>query len=156
MPIWVIYAVLAAVAAAIVGILSKLGIKGVDATLATSIRGLVIGLFMGGAAFFLGEFKNIGTIPAKSLLFIALAGVAGGLSWLWGFLALKYGGDVTAVNAIDRMSLILLVLLAALFAGEALTWAKAAGAVLVVFGVILLTMKAEEFVRLTLWVKQLF
>lgn len=148
MSLWVVYAILAAVAAAAVGIFSKIGIVGVDASIATAIRGTVIAVMMGGMALYFGKAAEFTSIPMKSLVFIALTGVAGGLSWLWGFLALKLGGEASAVNAIDRLSLILLVLFAALFLGEELTWNKVLGSVLVVLGVILMTMKPEVLAAL--------
>lgn len=143
MSLWVIYAVLAAVAAAAVGVFSKIGIAGVDASIATAIRGAIIALMMGGMAFFLGKTTEISSIPTKSLIFIVLTGIAGGLSWLWGFLALKLGGEASTVNAIDRLSLVMLVFFATLFLGEELTWNKILGSILVVLGVILMTIKPE-------------
>jgi transporter family protein len=143
MSLWVIYAVLAAVAAAAVGVFSKIGIAGVDASVATAIRGVVIAFMMGGIALYFGKITEISSIPSKSLFFIALTGIAGGLSWLWGFLALKLGGEASAVNAIDRLSLVMLVFFAALFLGEHLTWNKILGAILVSVGVFLMTIKPE-------------
>ena len=141
---WMIYAVLAAVAAGAVGILAKLGIQGADATIATTLRGLSIALFMGTSAFFLGKWETITTISSRSLFFIVLTGIAGGLSWLWGFMALQKGGGVTVVNAIDRMSLVLVLLFAAIFLGEGITWNKALGVLLIVLGVILATTTKEQ------------
>lgn len=149
MSLWVGYAILAAIAAAAVGIFSKIGIAGVDASVATAIRGAVIALMMGGMALFFGKTADFASIPTKSLVFIALTGVAGGLSWLWGFLALKLGGEASAVNAIDRLSLVLLVFFAALILGEELTWNKVVGSLLVVLGVILMTLKPEVLASLT-------
>jgi transporter family protein len=148
MELWIIYAILAALMAALVGIFSKIGITGVDATIATTIRGLSIALFMGGTAILMGKMSSIASIPGKSWVFIILTGVAGGLSWLWGFMALKAGGDVTAVNAIDRMSLILLVIFAALFLGEHFTWGKTIGALFIVVGTLLMTLKTEQVTQL--------
>jgi transporter family protein len=140
---WVIYAFLAALAAAVVGVFSKIGIVGVDPTVATTIRGVTIALTMGIVGLSLGKFGGIASIPTKSLIFIVLTGVAGGLSWLWGFMALRAGGDASLVNAIDRLSLVMLVLLAALFLGEKLTWAKVVGALIVSFGVLIMTTPLE-------------
>jgi uncharacterized membrane protein len=63
-------------------------------------------------------------------------------------MALKAGGDVTAVNAIDRMSLILLVIFAALFLGEHFTWGKTIGALFIVVGTLLMTLKTEQVTQL--------
>lgn len=148
MPIWTVYAALAAISAALVGIFSKIGIKGVDATVATSIRGFVIAASMGLAALFYGKWETLSQTESKAIFFIVLAGLFGGLSWLWGFLALQAGGEVTAVNAIDRMSIILVLLFAIVFLGEHFTWQKFFGVVLVSVGVILVTMSREQLVTL--------
>ncbi len=142
---WILYAFLAALSAAVVGVLSKIGIAGMDATVATTIRGLSIAVFMGGAAMLLGRFEGLTAISPKTILFIILTGVFGGLSWLWGFLALKAGGDVTAVNAIDRLSLVFLLVLAIFFLGEEFTWAKFGGVLLIIGGTLLVTLKPEQW-----------
>lgn len=141
---WVLYALLAAVSAAFVGIFSKVGITGIDSTLATSLRGLIIGLFMGGAALYLGKWEAIAQTPTKSFVFIFLAAIAGGLSWLWGFMALKAGGEVSAVNALDKLSLLLVVIFAIMFLGEEFTWTKLGGAVMIVIGTIFVSFKPEQ------------
>lgn len=148
---WVIYAFLAAIAAAIVGVLSKIGIVGIDATVATTIRGLSIAVFMGGAALLLGKFQGVMESSPKTVLFIVLTGIFGGLSWLWGFMALKAGGDATAVNAIDRLSLIFLLILAVFFLGESFTWAKLSGVLLIITGTLLVTLKPEQMNDLFSW-----
>lgn len=148
---WGIYALLAALAAAVVGVLSKIGIAGVDATVATTIRGLSIAVFMGGSALFLGKLGSITTASPKAIIFIILTGIFGGLSWLWGFMALKLGGDATAVNAIDRLSLVFLLVLATLFLGEQFTWAKFSGVILIILGVLLVTLKPEQWTHLLSW-----
>ncbi len=148
---WVVYAFLAALAAAIVGVLSKIGIAGVDATVATTIRGLSIAVFMGGAALLLGRFQGVMESSPKAILFIVLTGVFGGLSWLWGFLALKAGGEATAVNAIDRLSLVFLLVLAVLFLGEEFTWAKFTGVLCIILGTLLVTLKPEQWAGLVAW-----
>lgn len=141
---WVLYALLAALSAAFVGIFSKIGITGIDSTVATSLRGLIIGVFMGGAALFLGKWQSIATTSPKAFLFIFLAAIAGGLSWLWGFMALKAGGEISAVNALDKLSLLLVVIFAILFLGEEFTWTKFGGALLIVIGTIFVSFKPEQ------------
>ncbi len=148
---WVVYAFLAALAAAIVGVLSKIGIAGVDATVATTIRGLSIAVFMGGAALMLGKFQGVMESSPKAIVFIILTGIFGGLSWLWGFMALKVGGDATAVNAIDRLSLVFLLILAVFFLGEQFTWAKFSGVLLIIAGTLLVTLKPEQWSQIFSW-----
>ncbi len=153
---WIIYAFLAAVSAAAVGVFSKIGISGIDPTLATAVRGLSIALFMGLASIILGKLSSMSSVPTKTWVFIILTGVAGGLSWLWGFMALKAGGDATAVNAIDRLSLIMLVFLAIFFLGESFTWAKFSGAILIIGGTLLMTLKPEKLAALFVVVRNIF
>lgn len=148
---WGIYAFLAALAAAIVGVLSKVGIAGIDSTVATTVRGLSIAVFMGGAALLLGKFEGVMQTSPKTILFIVLTGIFGGLSWLWGFMALKAGGDATAVNAIDRLSLVFLLVLAVFFLGEEFTWAKFSGVLFIILGVLLVTLKSEQWAHLFSW-----
>lgn len=148
---WVLYSLLAAVSAALVGIFSKIGISGIDSTVATALRGLIIGLFMGGAALFLGKWEAIGETTPKAFLFIFLAAIAGGLSWLWGFMALKAGGEVSAVNALDKLSLLLVVVFAIFFLGEEFTWTKLGGAVMIVLGTILVSFKPEQIKQFIPW-----
>lgn len=152
MATWIVYALLAAVSAAFVGIFSKIGITGIDSTLATSLRGLIIGLFMGGAALFLGKWGTIGETTPKAFLFIFLAAIAGGLSWLWGFMALKAGGEVSAVNALDKLSLLMVVIFAIIFLGEEFTWAKFFGAILMIIGTIFISFKPEQIKAFFHWV----
>jgi bacterial/archaeal transporter family protein len=152
---WVVYAFLAALAAAVVGILSKIGIAGIDATVATTIRGLSIAVFMGGAALLMGKFTGIAATSPKTVFFIVLTGVFGGLSWLWGFLALKLGGEATAVNAIDRLSLIFLLVFAIFLLGEQFTWTKFFGALLIVFGTVMVTFKPEQWQLVGSWFGQI-
>ncbi len=148
MPTWTIYAFLAAISAALVGIFSKIGIKGVDATVATAIRGVTIAIAMGGAAFYFGKWDTLATTSGKAIFFIVLAGLFGGLSWFWGFLALQGGGDATAVNAIDRLSIVFILIFAALFLNESFTWQKLLGVILISTGVVLVTMSREQITAL--------
>ena len=148
MPIWVIYAFLASVSAALVGIFSKVGIKNIDSTVATAIRGFVIALSMGLTALVLGKWETLAVTSLRSILFIVLAGIFGGLSWLWGFLALQAGGDVTAVNAIDRMSIILIFVFAYFFLSEQFTVQKLVGVLFVAIGVVLVTMSRTQLIGL--------
>ena len=135
---WIFYALLAAVFAAAVAIFGKLGLKAIDPTLATAVRAVIMAGFMVAAAFALQKFNGftLSSFTGKEWLLIALAGVAGALSWLFYFLALK-SGPATAVSALDRLSVVFVVILAALFLGEALTWKTGLGALLITGGALL-------------------
>ena len=137
---WVIYALLSAFFAALVAIFAKIGIKDVDSTLATTVRVIVMMLFFVITSFALKKFALLPTINSKALTFIVLSGLAGALSWLFYFVALK-GGPVAGVVALDRLSVVFALILAVLFVSESLTWKTGAGAVLVTLGAILMSIK---------------
>jgi transporter family protein len=137
-PLWIGYALLAAFFAALVAVLGKVGLKEVDATLATAVRAVVMAGFLVTAALALGKAGKLGEISQRSFLFIVLSGAAGAASWLFYFLALR-DGPATGVAALDRLSVVLVFVLAVVFLGEAFSLKAAFGAVLVVAGAILLT-----------------
>ena len=134
------YALLSAIFAAAVAILGKIGLKNVDSTLATTIRAVVMAIFLLGIAAVLQKFSLLKTVGNQTLTFIIFSGVAGALSWLFYFLALKYG-PATGVAALDRLSVVFVVILAAMFLGEALTFKSVSGLVLLVLGALLLVWK---------------
>lgn len=134
---WIIYAILSAFFAGLVAIFGKIGIGGIDNTLATTVRSFVMFIFLFGISAFLGVFKNIKQIDGKNLTFIILSGVAGALSWLFYFYALKTG-NASAVAAIDRLSVVFVVILAGLFLAEKITLQVSIGVILLTIGAILL------------------
>ena len=138
MPLWIGYALLAAFFAALVAIFGKVGIKDVDATLATAVRAVIMAALLVTAAVVLGKTGGIGSISRRSFLFIVLSGAAGAASWLFYFIALREG-PATGVAALDRLSVVFVFILAVLFLGDAFTTKAALGAALVVAGAILLT-----------------
>lgn len=133
-------AIFSAISAALVAIFGKIGIQNIDSTLATTIRALVMALFLLTASVLLGKMKLFSTIDNKTLLFLILSGVAGALSWLFYFFALKIG-PASGVAALDRLSVVFVLVLAVLFLGESLTWKSGIGASLLTVGAILMSMK---------------
>ena len=136
---WVVYALLSALFAALVAILGKIGVKDVDTTLATAVRAVVMAVFLVSAALILGKGGLLEQLTSRPLLFIVLSGLAGAISWLFYFLALKEG-SASGVAALDRLSVVFVVILAALFLAEKLTWLKIGGALLLTLGAILITL----------------
>ncbi|MFH0970983.1 MAG: EamA family transporter [Candidatus Micrarchaeota archaeon] len=138
---WIIFALLSAVFAALVAIFGKMGLQGIDSTTATTIRAIIMAAFLIGVIFFEGKFNLVGKIVSNSeaLKFIALSGIAGALSWLFYFLALK-SGSVSQVAPIDRMSVVFALILAVLFLGEKVSIQIAAGAALMVVGAVLVAL----------------
>ena len=133
---YVVYALLAAVSASFVAIFGKIGLSRVDTTLATTIRAIVMAALLVIASLILKKW-DFSKIDNKAYLFIFLAGLAGATSWFFYFLALKFG-PATSVAALDRLSVVFVILFAALFLGESLTLKSIAGGALIVAGAVLL------------------
>jgi transporter family protein len=146
---WIIYALLSALTAALVAIFAKLGLRGVDPTLATVLRSIIMTIFLLLLVVMLGKFEKFewSALTGKEWGLLVLAGIAGALSWLFYFTALQEG-MASAVVAIDRLSIVLVVLLAAAFLGEALSWRTGIGAALMVAGAILISLKEDDLARL--------
>ncbi|WP_152404284.1 EamA family transporter [Paenibacillus cellulositrophicus] len=142
MAAWLIYALLSAAAAALVSIFGKIGLQNIDANAATAIRAVIMALFLLGVIAVQGKFGQLGSIftQKKALSFIVLSGVAGATSWLFYFMALKYG-KVSQVGPIDKLSVVIAVILAFLFLGEKISWLNSAGVVLIAIGALLVAMK---------------
>lgn len=138
--IWIIYALLSAAFAALVAIFGKIGIKNIDSTLATTVRAVVMAGFLAITSLFLGKYSQLNTIDSKALKFIVLSGISGALSWLFYFVAIK-NGPVTGVAALDRLSVVFVLVFAVLILGENLTWKSGLGALLITAGAILMTLK---------------
>jgi bacterial/archaeal transporter family protein len=137
---WIIFAILSAVFAALVAIFGKIGLRDVDSTVATTIRAIIMAVFLVISSLVFGKWHDIGTISGKAFLFIALSGVAGAISWLFYFLSLKLG-PASGVVALDRLSIVFVVILAALFLGETLSWKTGVGSILILGGAILMTIR---------------
>ncbi|MET3848770.1 MULTISPECIES: EamA family transporter [Paenibacillus] len=142
MAAWLIYALLSAAAAALVSIFGKIGLQNIDANAATAIRAVIMALFLLGVIAVQGKFGQLGSIftQKKALSFIVLSGVAGATSWLFYFMALKYG-KVSQVGPIDKLSVVIAVILAFLFLGEKISWLNSAGVVLIAIGALLVAVK---------------
>jgi len=139
MAMWIIYALLSAFFAALVAIFGKMGLQNADTTLATAIRAVIMAAFLIVAALLSGSFSCLNDLNSKALQLIALSGLAGAMSWLFYFLALK-NGPATGVVALDRLSIIFVVIFALIFLGEKITWQSGAGAILIVIGAVLISL----------------
>jgi bacterial/archaeal transporter family protein len=136
---WITYALLSAIFASLVAIFGKVGLKDVDSTLATTIRAVVMAVFLIIVSLSLGKSNLLTTFDSKALGYIVLSGIAGALSWLFYFFAIK-NGPVSAVASIDRLSVAFVFIIAVIFLGEAFTWAKLAGIVMIVAGAVLMVL----------------
>ncbi|MCR4330660.1 MAG: EamA family transporter [Patescibacteria group bacterium] len=138
---WLFYALLSAFTAALVAIFAKLGLKDLDSTLATTIRGIIMASFLVVVSLFLRKFDgfSLASLNQKEWLLITLAGISGALSWLFYFVALQKGA-ATGVVAIDKLSIVFVVLLATVFLSEGIGWKSFTGALLMVGGAILIAL----------------
>ncbi|PHK23099.1 membrane protein [Nostoc linckia z15] len=134
---WWVYAILSAVFAALTAIFSKMGVSNVNSNLATGIRSVVILFMIWAIVLARGEAKNIGTLSRHNVIFLAISGIATGLSWIFYFKALSMA-EVSKVAPVDKLSLALTLIFAVLFLGEEVTLKTAAGAALIIVGTLLL------------------
>lgn len=135
--LWVVYALLSALFAALTSILAKIGINGVDSNLATAIRTVVVLVMAWGLVFVTGVQKQISNIGARSWLFLILSGIATGLSWLFYYRALQMG-DASRVVPIDKSSVVISMVLAFVVLKEQLTWQSILGGLLITAGTFVL------------------
>jgi transporter family protein len=134
---WIVWAMLSAVFAAATAVLAKLGVAGVDPNLATAVRTTVVVLFAWVIAISFGAHGGIAHIERRSWIFLALSGLATGLSWICYFRALSLG-QASKVAPIDKLSVVFVILLAWPLLGERITLMKVAGGALITAGAIVL------------------
>src|ERR1700680_1702187 len=130
---WLTWSLLSALFAAATAILAKLGVKGVDANVATAVRTSVVVVFTWLLAYIARQPTSFLPFSKRAWLFLGLSGLATGLSWLCYFHALQVG-PASRVAPIDKLSVALVILFGALFLREQLTWAKGVGGLLIVAG----------------------
>ena len=136
---WLVLAILSAVAASLVAIFAKLGMSKVDATLATTIRSVVMTLLLLLTCAFTGVFARLPDVRGRAIWMIVLSGAAGAASWLFYFHAVKLG-EVSKVAPIDKLSMPLAIVLAAVVLGERPTMVNWLGVALIVAGAYLAAM----------------
>ena len=136
---WAVFAILSAVFAAATSILAKIGIEGVNSTLATAIRTVVV-LGMSWAMVFIMNVQNgIGEISRRSWLFLILSGLATGASWLCYYRALQLG-EASKVVPIDKLSVVITLILAFVFLHEQFTMKSLIGSVLITIGTLVMVL----------------
>jgi transporter family protein len=134
----VILGLLSAIFAALVAIFGKIGLKDVDPVAATAARSVILTLVVLIAAVGSGRIAGVSEITSGGWVWIILSGAAGAASYLAYFAALQLG-QASAISALDRLSVVFVVLLSAFFLGEGFSIAKLAGSALVVAGVYLIS-----------------
>ncbi|GAB3951092.1 EamA family transporter [Spirosoma harenae] len=134
---WIVFALSAALTAATVVTLSKLGIKHVDSSLAFAIQSIMIFLVSWSVVIFQGNLSDIATIDRRSWAFLVGAGVLTCVSSLLSFYALKIG-NAGQVSPLTNTSLVFAVILATVFLKEKINWQIILGAVLMGVGAVLI------------------
>jgi transporter family protein len=137
---WQFWALLSAAFAALTAIFAKIGVENVNSDLATLIRTVVILVALSAILLGTGQWQPLGSIAARSYLFLLLSGLATGGSWICYFRALKLG-DAARVAPIDKLSVVLVALFGAAFLGERLSLANWTGVCLIAAGAVLVALK---------------
>jgi len=136
---WLILALGASIFAALTSILAKIGINGVNSNLATAIRTCVVLIMSWGMVFITNAQGGIGEISRRSWLFLILSGLATGASWLCYYKALQLG-EASKVVPIDKLSVVITMVLAAVFLHEKFTPKSILGCALIGIGTLLMVL----------------
>jgi transporter family protein len=134
---WVFWAVLSAFFAGVTAILAKIGVAGIDSNLATAVRTTVVLVFTWSIALAASPVSSLKTLSRRTLLFLALSGLATGLSWLCYFRALQLG-QASKVAPVDKLSVVFAIVLAAVVLHEQLRWQHYVGGTLILLGALIL------------------
>ncbi|GMO25812.1 MAG: EamA family transporter [Termitinemataceae bacterium] len=134
---WVLFALLSAVFAALTSILAKIGIENIDSNLATAIRTVVVLVLSWGIVLITGKQNDIVNIGQKNLMFLIFSGIAAGLSWLFYYKALQIG-EASKVIPIDKFSIVIGMILAFTVLKETVTIKSIVGGLLITAGTFIL------------------
>lgn len=136
---WLVFALLSAIFAALTSILAKVGIEGVSSNLATAIRTVVVVAMAWGMVFLTDTQNGILEISRRSWLFLILSGLATGASWLCYYRALQLG-EASKVVPIDKLSVVITLVLAFIFLHEQFTYKSLIGCALICAGTLLMVL----------------
>ena len=136
---WLMFAILSSVFAALTSILAKVGIDGVNSNLATAIRTVVVLIMAWGMVFMTNTQSGIAQIGRKSWIFLILSGLATGASWLCYYRALQMG-NASKVVPIDKLSVVITIIMAFVFLHEDVSIKSAIGCVLIGAGTLLMVL----------------
>ncbi|MDD6282106.1 EamA family transporter [Oribacterium sp. HCP28S3_H8] len=136
---WLFFAIGSAVFAALTSILAKIGIDGVNSTLATAIRTFVVLIMAWGMVFLTHAQTGLGSIDRKSWLFLILSGLATGGSWLCYYRALQIG-EASKVVPVDKMSTVLTLILAFVLLHEPFNAKSLIGIILLTAGTLVMVL----------------
>ena len=138
---WQLWALLSAAFAALTAIFAKVGVENVNSDFATLVRTIVILVVVALVLRVTGRWQPPGSVSARSYVFLALSGVATGLSWLCYFKALRIG-RASAVAPVDKLSVVLVAVFGALFLGERLSPSAWMGVLLIATGAVIVAVSS--------------
>lgn len=136
---WLVFAILSSVFAALTSILAKIGIDGIGSNLATAIRTCVVVVMAWVMVFVTNQQGGIGELSKRNWIFLILSGIATGLSWLCYYRALQLG-EASKVVPVDKLSVVLTLILAFIFLHETFTWKSIVGCLLITAGTIFMVL----------------
>lgn len=137
---WIFWSLLSALFAGATAVLAKIGVADVNSNLATAIRTTVILVFAWSIALGTSRTAELATLSRRTWLFLGLSGIATGLSWLCYFRALQLG-EASQVAPVDKLSVVFVLIFAALFLQEPFTLRSGLGGLLIVAGAVVLAWK---------------
>lgn len=136
---WQFWAVLAAIFAAATAIFAKLGVSEINSNFATLLRTVVVVIALFALIWMTGEYESLSSISNKTKLFLVLSGLGTGASWLCYFKALQIG-QASQVAPVDKLSVVFVAILGALFLGESLTIVGWSGVALIAVGAVMVAL----------------
>ena len=132
---WLLFALGSALFGGITAILAKVGVTGIDSNVATFYRTLVVLALAAVIVSFRGDWPQLGNASPRTLAFLTLSGIATAASWLCYFRALQLA-PASIVAPIDKLSVVIAVVLAAVFLAEPISARLLAGVALIAVGTI--------------------
>ena len=136
---WLLWAVLSAIFAALTALFGKVGVSGINSDYATFLRTIVIIVVLGGFVAATGQLQPLSEVGGRSLTFLALSGLATGASWICYYRALQVG-DASRVAPVEKLSVVLVAVLAALILGERPSASNWVGVALIASGAVLVAL----------------
>ena len=134
---WQFWALMAALFAALTAVFAKIGVSTIDPDLATFIRTIVIVVLLGLIVMWKNSAAGLSALTPRGMIFLVASGIATGASWLCYFRALHLG-DASKVAPVDKLSVVFVAVIAALFLGEHLSVSGWVGVALIALGSVLI------------------
>jgi transporter family protein len=142
-PLWIFFALLSAVFAALTNVFAKIGVADIPSNMATWVRVIVIIVVATPLVYFTGDWRDPLKLPPRTITFLVLSGIATGASWLAYFKALQLG-QAAQVGPVDKLSVVLVMIMGVMFLGEKLDVKQWCGGLLILAGVLLIAWPSSK------------